>query len=140
MACCWQCASGCSRARRVPTRAALGRIGCRRSPTCRWCCACSRTRSVGPIAGAASRIGATASLAAELVGTGTGWPFGSYTYGDALGSKVLERVPIAIPLSWFSLGLTSYLLARIVLARLGRATTGPAALVLGVWIFVVWDL
>jgi putative membrane protein len=82
----------------------------------------------------------TLSLAAELVGTGTGWPFGSYTYGDALGPKVLERVPIAIPLSWFSLGLTSYLLARIVLDRLGRPTTGPAALVLGVWIFVVWDL
>jgi uncharacterized membrane protein len=82
----------------------------------------------------------TLSLAAELVGTGTGWPFGSYTYGDALGPKVLERVPIAIPLSWFSLGLTSYLLARLVLDRLGRATTGPAALVLGVWIFVVWDL
>lgn len=82
----------------------------------------------------------TCSLASELVGTGTGWPFGAYVYGDALGPKVLDRVPIAIPLSWFSLGLTSYWLARIVLDRLGADTTGPAAIALGVWLFVVWDL
>ncbi len=85
-------------------------------------------------------VSTTLSLAAELVGTGTGWPFGSYTYGDALGPKVLERVPVAIPLSWFSLGLTSYVLARLVLDRLGRDSAGVAAIALGVWIFVVWDL
>ncbi len=80
------------------------------------------------------------SLAAELLGTGTGWPFGAYAYGDALGPKVFERVPIGIPLSWFSLGLTSYLLARLALARVGRAAGPVPSVLLAVWFFVVWDV
>jgi putative membrane protein len=80
------------------------------------------------------------SLGAELLGTGTGWPFGAYAYGDALGPKILDRVPIGIPLSWFSLGLTAYVLARLSYRRLDVRAGAPASIALAVWYFVVWDL
>src|ERR1700745_1692809 len=44
------------------------------------------------------------SLSSELIGPGTGWPFGNYEYTAFLGYKVLGRVPFSIPLSWFYLG------------------------------------
>lgn len=37
----------------------------------------------------------------ELLGTTTGYPFGSYTYTDRLGPKFLGYVPYLIPPSWF---------------------------------------
>ena len=52
------------------------------------------------------------SLASELLGTSTGFPFGHYTYLNGLGYKVAGLVPFTIPLSWFYLGLSSLLLAR----------------------------
>ena len=48
-------------------------------------------------------VAATAiSACAELTGTKTGWPFGGYEYTDFLGPKLLGRVPVAVPLSWFT--------------------------------------
>jgi putative membrane protein len=41
------------------------------------------------------------SLAAELIGTGTGLPFGEYAYTPMLGYRLGGRVPFPIPLSWF---------------------------------------
>jgi putative membrane protein len=80
------------------------------------------------------------SLGVELVGTGTGWPFGAYEYGELLGPKVLGRVPAAIPLSWFYVGLVSYLLAHGLLERwVGRATP-VASVALGAFFLTVWDL
>lgn len=38
---------------------------------------------------------------AELLGTTTGFPFGSYTYTERLGPKILGHVPYLIPPSWF---------------------------------------
>lgn len=52
------------------------------------------------------------SLSSELLGTSTGFPFGHYSYLSGLGYKIAGLVPFTIPLSWFYLGLTSYLLAR----------------------------
>ncbi len=52
------------------------------------------------------------SLSSELLGTSTGFPFGDYSYLSGLGYKIAGRVPFTIPLSWFYLGLSSYLLAR----------------------------
>jgi putative membrane protein len=80
------------------------------------------------------------SLAAELVGTTTGWPFGAYRYGDALGPKLLGRVPYAIPLSWFYLGLASYVLASYLVARAGLGRRTAATVLLGAWLVTVWDL
>ena len=82
----------------------------------------------------------TLSLSFELVGTGTGWPFGNYSYTAFLGYKVMGRVPFTIPLSWFYMGLTSYLLAAVILGqRRGRPGIWPTV-ALGVWFLTVWDL
>jgi uncharacterized membrane protein len=80
------------------------------------------------------------SLGSELLGTRTGLPFGAYEYTSHLGPKVLDRVPIAIPLSWFSLGLTSYLLGVMLLDRLRLRAGWWAAIAVGVWFLTVWDL
>jgi carotene biosynthesis associated membrane protein len=79
-------------------------------------------------------------LTAELIGTSTGWPFGPYEYTDLLGAKVLGKVPFTIPLSWFYMGFTSYLLASVIVSRFairGRAWWTQA---LGAWLLMAWDL
>ena len=80
------------------------------------------------------------SLASELIGTTTGWPFGTYSYTEGLGTKVLGRVPYTIPLSWFYMGFASYVLASITLARSPLRPRAWAAVVLGAWLLLVWDL
>jgi putative membrane protein len=87
----------------------------------------------------------TISLTSELVGTTTGWPFGNYAYTEGLGAKVLGRVPYTIPLSWFYMGLASYLLANAVLTRWPVSAEAPrprawASVALGAWFLLVWDL
>ena len=85
------------------------------------------------------------SLASELIGTATGWPFGNYAYTEGLGWKVLGRVPYTIPLSWFYVGFASYLLAAAVLARVPPASLSGRGrawgeVLLGSWFLLVWDL
>jgi putative membrane protein len=46
-------------------------------------------------------VAGTISLAAELLGTSTGYPFGGYSYTPLLGYRILGLVPFPIPLSWF---------------------------------------
>ena len=46
-------------------------------------------------------VGFSISLAAELTGTFTGYPFGPYSYTAQLGYRVLGLVPFNIPTSWF---------------------------------------
>jgi uncharacterized membrane protein len=79
-------------------------------------------------------------LGAELLGTGTGWPFGAYSYTDGLGLKIAGRVPFTVPLSWFYMGFTSYLLATCVVARLIRRPRPWHAVLLGAWLLTAWDL
>lgn len=69
------------------------------------------------LAFAAAAIGV--SLSSELLGTSTGFPFGHYSYLNGLGYKIAGLVPFTIPLSWFYLGLSSYLLARVGLKATG---------------------
>ncbi len=45
--------------------------------------------------------GFSISLAAELLGTTTGYPFGPYSYTTQLGYLIGGRVPFNIPTSWF---------------------------------------
>lgn len=80
------------------------------------------------------------SLGMELLGTGTGWPFGAYEYTTGLGYQVLDRVPFTVPLSWFYMGLTSYLLAEAMLSRLMARPRGWAIIALGAWLLTAWDL
>ena len=43
------------------------------------------------------------SLFSELMGTTYGVPFGAYSYTSLLSSKWFGRVPLLIPLSWFTM-------------------------------------
>ncbi len=58
------------------------------------------------------------SLASELLGTSTGFPFGEYRYLSGLGYKIAGLVPFTIPLSWFYLGFSAYIIALAGLSRL----------------------
>ena len=84
-------------------------------------------------------VSTTLSLASELIGTGTGWPFGNYEYTSFLGYKVLGRVPFTIPLSWFYLGCAAYILGSVLAARFGSRRTFWS-LAIGVWLLTAWDL
>ena len=80
------------------------------------------------------------SLGSELIGTTTGYPFGNYAYTDFLGYKILGHVPYTIPLSWFYLGLTAYLLGAAIVTARGWGRRTLWSLVLGVWFLTAWDL
>ncbi len=78
------------------------------------------------------------SMGAELLGTSTGFPFGSYHYLTGLGYKISGLVPFTIPLSWFYLGFSAYLLAYMGLAGAGRLRV-PGAIALGSLLLTSWD-
>lgn len=73
------------------------------------------------------------SLASELLGTTYGIPFGAYSYTSLLGIKWLERVPVLIPLSWFTVSWACWILAR-------RFTSGFVAVLFATTLLVAWDL
>ncbi len=80
------------------------------------------------------------SLSAELIGTGTGWPFGNYAYTDGLGLKVLGRVPFTIPLSWFLIGFSAFLLGNVLAATRVKRHQAVWAVAIGAYLLTVWDL
>lgn len=72
-------------------------------------------------------------LAVEALGVATGFPFGSYEYGDALGPTVVG-VPLVIPLAWTWMAWPAWLAA-------GYLTARPAARVaLAGFGLATWDL
>lgn len=81
------------------------------------------------------------SLSSELLGTSTGFPFGHYGYLSGLGYKIAGLVPFTIPLSWFYLGMSTYILARAGLEAKG--VTGWVkqfgAISLGAILLTAWD-
>jgi putative membrane protein len=82
------------------------------------------------------------SLTSELLGTSSGFPFGDYSYLSGLGYKIGGLVPFTIPLSWFYLGISSYLLARGGLLRLGQSNgfvRHGAAIATGALLLMSWD-
>jgi putative membrane protein len=83
------------------------------------------------------------SLGSELLGTSTGFPFGHYNYLSGLGYKIAGLVPFTIPLSWFYLGLSSYLLARAGLGAVFSHRHGwlwqVGAIGLGALLLTSWD-
>jgi putative membrane protein len=85
-------------------------------------------------------IATTIPLCMELLGTSTGFPFGPYSYTSFLGFKVADLVPYSIPLSWFYMGFTSYILASGIVASLGMRYRTAWSQALGVYFLTVWDL
>ncbi len=73
------------------------------------------------------------SLASELMGTTYGVPFGPYSYTALLGVKWFERVPLLIPLSWFTMSWVSWVLAR-------QRARAIRAVLLATALLVAWDL
>lgn len=81
------------------------------------------------------------SLGSELLGTSTGFPFGHYSYLNGLGYKIAGLVPFTIPLSWFYLGFSTYVLARSSLEARGLNSwvTKVGAIALGAILLTSWD-
>ena len=89
----------------------------------------TRRRSAVAALAAVAAIG----LAAELVGSHTGVPFGRYRYADTLGLR-LAGVPLVIALGWLMMAWPAALAARrLVTGRLARV-------VVGAWALAAWDL
>jgi putative membrane protein len=68
-------------------------------------------------------------LLVEAVGVASGFPFGSYAYGDRLGPSVLG-VPVVVPLAWAMFAYP----AHVVGVRLGRPVLAGAVAL------AAWDL
>jgi len=81
------------------------------------------------------------SVGSELLGTSTGFPFGDYSYLSGLGYKIAGLVPFTIPLSWFYVGLSSYLIARsgLEVAAKPSLVRHISAIALGALLFTCWD-
>ncbi len=80
------------------------------------------------------------SLGAELMGTSTGFPFGHYHYLSGLGYKIAGLVPFTIPLSWFYLGFSAYIIAYMGLQSLvSRPLAKLGAIVFGSLLLTSWD-
>jgi uncharacterized membrane protein len=88
------------------------------------------TRGVRAVA-ALVIVGTGGGLGVEALGLATGFPFGAYVYGDALGPKLLG-VPIVVPLAWTWMAWPAWLAAAH-LARAAPARVGLAALGLAGW-------
>jgi putative membrane protein len=81
------------------------------------------------------------SLSSELLGTSTGFPFGYYRYLSGLGYKIAGLVPFTIPLSWFYVGFSAYIIAR---AGLETSAMPPwlrhlSAIAFGALCLTSWD-
>ncbi len=81
------------------------------------------------------------SLSSELLGTSTGFPFGHYGYLNGLGYKIAGLVPFTIPLSWFYVGLSTFLLAWAGLGanKVNGWVKSIAAIALGALLLTAWD-
>ena len=73
------------------------------------------------------------SLTSELLGTTFGIPFGAYSYTSLLGPKWFGRVPLLIPLSWFTVAWAVWVIAR-------RYARDWRAVLLGTALLLAWDL
>jgi uncharacterized membrane protein len=85
------------------------------------------------------------SLSSELLGTSTGFPFGHYAYLSGLGYKIADLVPFTIPLSWFYMGLSAFLLAygglfsRLGFRRWGVGWLSLGSIAIGAILLTSWD-
>ncbi len=79
------------------------------------------------------------SLTSELLGTSTGFPFGAYSYLSGLGTKIAGLVPFTIPLSWFYMGLVSFLIANTILRQGNNWLRRVGAIALGALMLTSWD-
>jgi putative membrane protein len=85
-------------------------------------------------------ISVALSLLFEVTGTSFGWPFGNYEYTEMFGYKILGKVPPVIPLSWFSMGFSSFAVATALIRSWHGSTSVWPAIFLGSAMLVTWDV
>jgi putative membrane protein len=78
-------------------------------------------------------IGTGGGWAVEALGVATGFPFGAYGYGDALGAELLH-VPLVIALAWTWMAWPAWLAGGKLTQR-----KAPRILLAG-WALAAWDL
>jgi len=79
------------------------------------------------------------SVTSELLGTSTGFPFGAYSYLSGLGYKIAGLVPFTIPLSWFYMGFSAFIVSATMM-RFGTSWGHRlAAIALGSVMLTSWD-
>lgn len=75
------------------------------------------------VAFAALGIVFAVSYTSEFIGTHTGLTFGNYYYSDTLLGPLVGEVPPLIMLAYFSIGYTSYMMARVLVTGGAEAYT-----------------
>ena len=111
-------------------------------------------RFLGPKRAALSLLALSAfGYAVETTGVATGFPYGAFYYGDALGPKVAGLVPYLLPLSWVPLVLGAvaatvpeekvvagrralWVISAAVLLTLVDGVLDPGAVSLGFWVWL----
>jgi putative membrane protein len=110
-------------------------------------------RYLGPKSTAVSLLSLSAcGFTIEMIGVATGYPYGSFYYGDSLGPKVANLVPYLLPLSWVPLVLGAvsatapegkidvwrrilWVFSAAVLLTLVDGVLDPGAVSLGFWMW-----
>ena len=79
------------------------------------------------------------AVAFEAVGLATGFPYGRYHYGAALGPTVLG-VPFLVPLAWLMMAWPSWVLADRLTRQVRASRRNAARVVLAAAVFAGWDV
>jgi lycopene beta-cyclase len=79
----------------------------------------------------------------EFVGSKTGFPFGSYSYTNALQPQLLG-VPLLIPLAWLMMMPSAWAVAQCIVFRRGNPADRPYTRIVFILVsalaFTAWDL
>jgi uncharacterized membrane protein len=81
---------------------------------------------------------AATAVAFEALGLATGFPYGRYEYGGALGPTLLG-VPFLVPLAWLMMAWPSWVLAVRLTGEL-RGSRRPLRIATAAGIFAAWDV
>jgi uncharacterized membrane protein len=71
----------------------------------------------------------------EFIGTATGFPFGRYSYTDALQPQI-GHVPLLIPVAWFMMLVPAWAIAQLIIGRKNRLVY----LLISAGAMTAWDL
>jgi uncharacterized membrane protein len=82
---------------------------------------------------------AATAIGFESVGLATGFPYGPYSYGDALGPTLLG-VPFLVPLAWLMMAWPSRVLAELLTRRVPVTRRSPARIAAAAAVFAGWDV
>jgi uncharacterized membrane protein len=95
-------------------------------------------RGLGTGVGVLLLVGGTA-VAFEALGLATGFPYGSYTYSDALGPTLLG-VPFLVPLAWLMMAWPSWVLADRLARPVRSGLRRPARIAVAAAVLAAWDV